>query len=74
MRSVRPTPSEYLPSVRRCSAAASTRSIGSAPAPSVHFSVGPWMKAAPGGSGHDCSADPTVSSVSSSSGWTAVKE
>ena len=73
MRSVRPTPSEYLPSERRCSAAASTRSIGSVPASSVHFSVGPWMNAAPAGRGVR-SADPTVSSLSSSSGWTAVKE
>ena len=73
MRSVRPMPSEYLPSLRRCSAAARTRSIGSVPAPSVHFSVGPCTKAAPGGRG-EASDDPIVSSVSSSSGRTAVKE
>ena len=73
MRSVRPTPSEYLPSERRCSAAARTRAIGSLPAPSVHFSVGPWMKAAPAGR-LVSSEEPTVSGVSTSSGWIAVKE
>ena len=64
------TPSEYLPSVRRCSAIANTRSIGSG-RPSVHSVGGPSRKprAAGGARWSDGPGPRSTSSV----GMTAVK-